>query len=289
VLSKTQILTVVGLGLILGTVITGALRQRNPDRVPLIPMQRFRAWWLMVVGLILAHIFASYTEHGPIPQVVSFAILSTLAMREFFKHLDNPPTGHTKLACYLSVIAQYYWVYINWYGFFLVFIPVFIFLYLPVSDRFQRNSRGALLEMASIHWILMTCVFCLSHAAFLLDYPGGQGLLLFVVLLTEVADVVRMLLSRNEVGRKLSPLLSSASAIGVALLVGPAFTPLTLHHTLLAGLVIGVAGSIGHLNVASISESLNIKPGGPLARIESLAYTAPIFLHGYRYFDYPID
>lgn len=287
-LTKTQIIAIVGILLIAGTATSIALRQRYPDRTPLIPVQRFRAWWLIVAGLIFTHIMGTNPVIGSIPKLLSFAVLSLLALRQFLANLEDKPPKHTVWVCYIAVLLQYYWVYIHWYGFFVVFIPVFMFLYLPVTGSFQKESESTLMSAAALHWIMMTVVFCLSHAAFLVIYPGGHGLLFFVVLLTEVADAARMLLARNELGRKLSPLLSCATALAVAFFVAPAFTPLTREHTLLAGLVLGVAGSIGHNNVTRISQEMGIERGGALERIESLAYTAPIFLHGYRYFDYPI-
>jgi len=286
-MSKTQILVAVGLLLIGATTLSLSLKQRDPERTPLVPPQRFRAWWLIVAGLALTHVLGASTRFGTLPQLIGFGVLSLLATRQFLSHLQNPPTRHTKLACYLAVFLQYYWVYIHWYGFFVVFIPVFMFLYLPISGSLREKSGSPLLETAAMHWILMTAVFCMSHAGFLLILPGGKGLLFFLVLITEVADAVRMLLAQNRFGRQISPLLSSLAAITVAWIVAPAFTPLNPEHTILAGLVLGVAGSIGHANISRISDEMGLEHSGPMERMESLAYTAPIFLHGYRYFDYP--
>lgn len=271
----------------MGTIINILMRVRYPNNAPLIKAQRFRAWWLMVIGLVLAVVVGISPKWGPPPQLIGFCFLSTMATREFLRHLKTVPSVHTKIACYLSILLHYYWIYIHWYGFFVVFIPVFLFLYLPISSSATHNDDSPMLETASLHWVMMMAVFCLSHAAYLIILPGGRGLLFFVVLLTEIADVVRIFLHQSEVGRKLSPLLSCTAAIVVALIVGPVFTPLTREHILLAGLVLGVAGSIGNANVFKLSKELGIERGGPLERMESLAYTAPIFLHGYRYFDYP--
>lgn len=287
-MSKTQIIAGVGLLLLGATVLSQSLKKRYPDRIPLVPPQRFRAWWFIVLGLTMTHHLGSNPKLGNIPNLVSFALLSSLAMRQFMANLKTPLSKRTKFVCYLAVLLQYYWVYTEWYGFFVVFIPVFMFLYLPASGSFEKESATPVSEMASLHWAMMVAVFCLSHAAFLLDFPRGQGLLFFVVLLTEVADAVRLLLARNPAGQTWSPVLSSLTAIAVAWIVAPVFTPLSKEHIILAGLVLGVAGSIGNANIASISEEMGIERGGALERIESLAYTAPIFLHGYRYFDYPL-
>lgn len=271
----------------MGTAVNVVARKKYPEREPLIKFQRFRAWWLMVIGLVIAVILKIDPKWGPPPQLVGFCLLSFMATREFLKHVKSKPSLHTKIACYSSILLQYYWIYIHWYGFFVVFIPVFLFLYLPVSSSAATNDESPMLETASLHWVMMTAVFCLSHAAYLIILPGGRGLLFFVVLLTEIADTVRIILSRSESGRKVSPVVSCAAAIAVAWVVGPVFTPLSDDHTLLAGLVLGVAGNIGNANVCKLSKELGIERGGPLERMESMAYTAPIFLHGYRYFDYP--
>lgn len=287
-LSKTQIIAGVGLLLTGATVLSYSLKQRWPARIPLVPPQRFRAWWFIVAGLLLTHQFGRNPVWGNVPNILSFGLLSCLAMRQFMAHLRTPISRRTRMVCYLACVAQYYWVYIEWYGFFVVFIPVFMFLYLPASGSFTKDTAAPMSEVACLHWALMMAVFCLSHAAFLLTFIGGQGLLFFVVLLTEVADAVRLLLARTPRGQSWSPVLSSLTAIAVAWVVAPAFTPLHEEHIVLAGLVLGVAGSIGHANTQAFRSELNIEYGGALERIESLAYTAPIFFHGYRYFDYPM-
>lgn len=242
---------------------------------------------MIVAGLIATHFIGKNPTLGNLPQLLSFAGLSMLAMQQFFGRMKDRPSIHTQAVCYLAVICQYYWIHIHWYGFFVVFIPVFMFLYLPIGDNISPKRDSTIVRAATLHWVMMTTVFCLSHAAYLLILPQGRGLVFFVVLITEVADAVRMLLARNETARKLAPILSCVTAIITAVVVGPAFTPLTFEHTILAGFVLGVAGSIGHKNLSSFSDELGIEKDGALERIESLAYTAPIFLHGYHYFDYP--
>ena len=287
-LSRTQIVVVVGLLLVAATVLNLALRNRDPGRVPLVPPQRFRAWWLIVTSLVFFHVLGQNPVLGPIPNILGFTLLSIFALRQFFAHLKTPLSRHTKMVCYLAALLQYYWVYIEWYGFFVVFVPVFLFLYLPVSDV-NRDEASPLLQMGSVHWILMTAIFCLSHAAYLVVLPGGPGLVFYVVLITEFSDAVKMVLARSRGPEWLSPILSVAVALATAWIVGPAFTPLRTEHILLSGFVLGVAGVLGHMNISSLRKELGLQIGGPMERVESLAYTAPIFLHGYRYFDYPFN
>ena len=235
----------------------------------------------------MAAVFLLATAGGPLVSIGGFAFLSLVALREYLLHLPRKLTRETRLLCYLAVPLQFWWVKTDWYGMFVVFIPLFLFLYLPTTRSFTEQSEAPLADQAMLHWGLTTTVFCLSHAAYLMILPGGPGLLFFVTILTEVADATRILLCRTAGGRRIAPLLATLACLGAALFLGPQVTPLSTTHAGLAGLVLGVAGSIGNANITAVARELEVPPGGGLSRIESLAYTAPLFFHGYRYFYLP--
>lgn len=233
---------------------------------------------------MMVAVFATATAVGPSVSLAGFGFLSFLALREYLHHLPQPVSLRTCFLCYLAIALQYWWITIDWYGMFVIFIPVFLFLYLPVADAGGGEKTQPLSSQAKLHWGMMTTVFCLSHAAYLLVLgPNGAGLLLFVCVLTEVCDGVRSLLTRFSWGAKVSPVVCTLAATVCALYFGPLTTPLSLHHTVLAGFVLGVAGVLGSGNISAISGELGLPPG-KLARIESLAATAPLFFHGFRYF-----
>ncbi len=230
-------------------------------------------------------VFALAILGGPNVSIAGFAVLSFFALKEYLHHLPRPLTRTTRWLCYLCILLQYSWVKIGWYGMFVIFIPVFMFLYLPHSGSFSNDKNEPLADQAMLHWGMMTTVFCLSHAAYLLVLvPKGAALLLFVTVLTEVSDGVRFLLSRSPRGARLSPLVCTLVSLLCALLFGPLVTPMSWPHIALAGFVLGVAGVLGNSNVTAISRELEMQPGGKLARVESLAATAPLFFHGFRYF-----
>lgn len=265
-------------GLLIGATLAALLfRRYRPQAEPLFPVARLRAWWMMVLVFTLA------TLGGPAISIAGFAFLSLLALREFMLHLPRKLTRGTRLLCYAVVLTQYWWVKTDWYGMFVVFIPVFVFLYLPTSRSFAGKGES-LADQALLHWGLMTTGFCLSHAAYLMVFPKGPALLFFVTMVTEVADSLRILGARFELGRRLAPLLCVCGALATALWLGPYLTPMSSAHTVLAGFVLGLGTAVGNANVSAISRELEMAPGGKLARIESLAYTAPLFFHGFRYF-----
>src|SRR5207302_1954427 len=69
----------------------------------------------------------------------------------------------------------------------------------------------------------------------------------------------------------------------------PHFAPI---HKILAGLIVGVGGQLGDLSISFIKRDLGIKDmgvvipghGGILDRIDSLIYTAPLFVHMIHWF-----
>jgi phosphatidate cytidylyltransferase len=127
---------------------------------------------------------------------------------------------------------------------------------------------------------------------------AGPGLLLFLVLLTELNDIFQYLwgksLGHRHVAPHVSPKKTWAGVIGgvgtttlLAGLIGPWLTFMDWRHSLLGGLLIGVAGFAGDLSISALKRDLGVKDsgttlpghGGILDRVDSLTYTAPLFFH----------
>ncbi|MGH6932542.1 MAG: phosphatidate cytidylyltransferase, partial [Dongiaceae bacterium] len=156
---------------------------------------------------------------------------------------------------------------------------------------------------------LMTTVFSLGHAAYLLVLPplpgapaGGPGLLLFLLVLTEANDVAQYvwgkMLGRTRIVPAVSPKKTVEGFIGglattaaLAFALAPLLTPFGWPHALLAGTGIGIAGFLGDITISAVKRDLRIKDtgallpghGGMLDRLDSLTYTAPLFFHAVWY------
>ena len=264
--------------------------------------QRVASWWVMA-GIFTAAIVVSRGT-----SIVFFAIVSYLALKEYLSLVPTRRADRRVLFwAYLTVPLQYYWVHLEWYGMFIIFVPVYAFLLLPLRMITIGRTEGFLRAAGTIHWGLMLMVFSISHAAFLLilrlpaSAPGpdaGPGLVLFLVVLTELNDVCQYLWGKSLGRRKIVPAVSPgktwagflggvATIAALATLVGPHLTPMDHIESAFAGLLIGLAGFVGDVNISALKRDLHIKDsgtllpghGGILDRIDSLTYTAPLFFH----------
>jgi len=280
-------------------------RRRGLDARHELPC-RVRSWW-WIIGFFSLALLAGDTGAAWL-----FGLVSYLAFKEFVSLIPTRRADRRVLFwAYLAIPLQYYWTATAWYGMFIIFIPVYVALFLPMRMMLLGATDGFIRAAGTINWGLMTTVFGLSHAAYLLALPeqvapaGGTGLLLFLVLLTQLNDVAQYLWGKGLGGPKVVPAVSPgktwsgflggvATTTGLALLLGPWLTPLQGWALTASGLLIGVFGFIGDLTVSAVKRDLGIKDtgsmlpghGGILDRVDSLTYTAPLFFHYLYYLHY---
>ena len=194
---------------------------------------------------------------------------------------------------------------------FMIFIPVYMFLFIPIRMILMGKTHHFLRSVGSIHWGLMMTVYCLSHSAHLLimtigvDFnAGNKGLLLFLVLMTQFNDVAQYCwgkwLGRIKILPSISPGKTLAGFLGglvssvvLAWFMAPLLTPFTTgFHAVALGLLISVFGFWGDVNISALKRDMKVKDtgqlipghGGLLDRVDSLTFTAPLFFHFVRYY-----
>jgi len=260
---------------------------------------RTKSWWVMAIIFICATLINTKVSYFAI------ALLSFVAFRELYSVLGFRQTDRRAIFWgFLSIPIQYYLAYIGWYGAYIIFIPVVMFLFLPLRLVLKGDTFGITKSMATLHWILMLTVFGLSHMAYLLSLPeregftnGGRGLLLFLVFLTEINDVMQFtwgkILGRNKIIPKVSPNKTWEGFIGGVIsttIIGyflHFLTPLNAGQVVFISFMISISGFFGDIVMSSIKRDIGVKDmattipghGGVLDRIDSLAYTAPVFFH----------
>lgn len=293
--------------LVLASVVTLALRLAWPKKNLSELSSRVRSWWLMAAlffGAVLVRNWAS---------LVFFAFLSFWAMKEYITLLKTRPADHKALVLtFLAIPLQYYWIGADWYGMFIIFIPVFMFLILPAQLILSKDTRGFVASASQIQWGLMAFVFGLSHLGLLMtrghpisnDTVDGRSMLLFLVFVVEMNDVLKYAWGKSLGRHKIIPAVSPnktwegfvGGTISVALLSLTIrfLTPFTVPETLVVSVMIAVAGSAGGAVMSAIKRDFGVKDfgtlipghGGMVDRVDSLCYAAPIFFHYVNYYHY---
>lgn len=266
---------------------------------------RIGSWWAMVALLIVA------LALGRTVMIVLLAFVSYLALKEYLTIIPTRKADRVVLlVAYLAVPVQYYWVGIAWYGMFVIFIPVYMFLILPAAMVLRGETQGFLKAAGTLHWGLMTSVFAVSHAAYLLAMPPanaplgmGAGLLVFLLIATEFNDVAQFVSGKLIGRRKITPRVSPNKTVGgflgglvattlLSAALAPILTPIGAWQAAVIGALLATAGFFGDIVMSAVKRDLGIKDtgtmlpghGGILDRIDSLVFTAPIFFHAVRYF-----
>jgi phosphatidate cytidylyltransferase len=265
---------------------------------------RINAWWVMVILLAIAFIA------GKTGVVLLFALSSFAALREFLTLTTHNRADHWSLvACFFVVLPlQFYFVLTDWYGMYSVFVPVYVFLLLPVLSALRGSTKDFLIRVSETQWALMVCVYCVSHvpALLYLQIPGFEGrnviLIAYLIFVVQLSDVLQYvwgkLIGRTKVAPNLSPSKTwegliggalSATAIGTALYWMTPFSPWQA-----AGLclVLTLMGFFGGLVMSAIKRDRGVKDwghliaghGGFIDRLDSVIFAAPIFFHVTRYF-----
>jgi phosphatidate cytidylyltransferase len=264
---------------------------------------RIKAWWVMAATIGLALLAGK--EGG----IILFAFASLVALREYATITPTRRGDHLALlfGFFFVLPFQYFLIWIEWYGLYSIFIPVYAFLTLPILAALSGDIRDYLQRAATIQWGLMISVFCISHipALLTLDIPGYEGrnafLLVFLILVVQSSDVLQYvwgkLLGKRKIAPDLSPSktlegfvggVASATALGTGLWW---ITPFGPAQAALISLAITLMGFLGGLVMSAIKRDRGVKDwgamieghGGMLDRLDSLCFSAPVFFHMTRY------
>lgn len=291
--------------LVVASLTTFLLKTKNKHKDYTELALRIKSWWVMAIVFIFVNLV------NPTLALFSIGFLCFLSLKEYLSMIPTRRTDRRVLFfAYLSIPIHFYWIYLGWYGMFIIFIPIYVFLFLPLVMVLIGDTKGFLKAAGTLHWGLMLVVFGLSHIAYLLALPtneslpaGVTGLLLYVVVLTQLNDVSQYIwgkmFGKHKVVPTVSPNKTIEGLIGgigtttvLSVFLGPILTPMDLKMALIAGFLISFLGFIGDVNISAIKRDLGIKDsgssipghGGILDRVDSLTYTAPVFFHFIYYF-----
>jgi len=296
------------LALCLASVFVFYLTKKQPEKNHQELALRTKSWWVMI------SLIAGSFLLGETTTIILFGLISFLALKEYFSMIPTRYEDRSVLFwCYLAGIVQYVWVAQSWYGMFIIFIQVYMFVLVPIRMLLRGKTEGFLTASSSIQWGLMVAVFGLSHAVLFVsvdhttlgEMSGGFGLLLFLLLLTQFNDVAQYVWGKSFGKRAIVPSVSpnktyegfiggAATTIILSVLIAPYLTPFSWYMALIAGVIIALAGFIGDVNMSALKRDIGVKDsssfipghGGVLDRVDSLSFTAPLFFHFTYYFYY---
>lgn len=265
--------------------------------------ERIKAWWMMCAVVIVA------IWSGAVGAIILFALISFLALRECVTLTPTRRGDHEAMFwCFFILMPlQYLFVGMQWYGLFAIFIPVYVFLFIPTRIALQGDTRHFLERTAKIQWSMMIAVYCVSHvpALLMLEIPGfthNSHLILFLMIVVQISDVLQYvfgkLFGKRPIVPKLSPNKTIAGFVGGTLsasLVGMGLwwlTPFAFWQAFLISIVLTILGFAGGLCMSAIKRDSGVKDfgafieghGGMMDRMDSLCFAAPVFFHLVRYF-----
>ncbi len=280
-------------------------RRSGPQPSPVIAnlISRINAWWVMM------SLFGVAIVLGKGAFVILFAFISLFALREFISLLPTRRGDYFALliAFYFVIPYQYFLIYANWYGMYAIFIPLYVFLLLPIAGLKQEDTKHFLERSAKIQWGLMVSVYCISYVPALLnlELDGFHGdpiwpamWLIFVVQASDVLQYVcGKLFGKHKVAPVLSPSKTVEGLIGGILLASGLgvllswMTPFTYWQAAFIAFVACLFGFFGGLVMSAIKRDRGVKDwgqliqghGGMLDRIDSICFSVPIFFHMLRF------
>ena len=291
--------------LTLGALAAALLPRLRPGKDYRNLQERMSSWWVMaalLVGALLS---------GWVAVTILFALISFLALKEFLSLAPVPKEDRLLiLGAYLTIPINYGFVAAGVYMFYLVFIPVYVFMAVPFLMACIGQTRGYLARASVFHFAVVTCVYALGYIALLMRTPdaeapqaGAAGLVFMLLLATEGNDVLQYVTGKLFGRRKIMPTVSPNKTwegflggwiltAALIVLVAPYFTPLEGIGLWTVALALPLAGFAGDVTMSAVKRDIGVKDtshfipghGGVLDRADSLVFTAPLYFHLLAFF-----
>jgi len=295
--------------------LVASLRERPEGDPRIQELKEFNS--VLQTSWTMAIVFWVAWALGETVATVLFGIVAFFALREFITLSPTRQGDHRSLVLAFFVVlpVQFYLVINRHFDLVTVFIPVYVFLAIPVVSALANDPARFLERNAKLQWGIMVCVYGISHvpALLLLKFPDYQGknafLVFFLVFVVQSCMLVQYLVD-NKLKQKLKlrPIAPNISqtfnwtgwliAVGVASLIGgllSALTPFKPAQAVAMALIACVAGSLGHLVMKALKRDRGITnwgsegksvtgASGLLDRVDALCFAAPVFFHSVRWY-----
>jgi phosphatidate cytidylyltransferase len=263
--------------------------------------------WFMVV------VFWMAWAAGDTVATVLFAVIAFFALREFITLSPTRRGDHRGLVLAFFVVLpiQFWLAATEHFDLFTVFIPVYVFLAIPVVSALTGDTQRFLERNAKLQWGIVVCVYGMSHvpALLLLDFKNyaGKGafLVFFLVFVVQTCMLVQHIVTRRLKRPPSAPQVSKSFnwyswmlGMSVGSFAGGLLsfiTPFKPGQALAMAFVACAAGSMGHLVMKALKRDRGVTAWGQrgisvtganglLDRVDALCFAAPIFFHSARWY-----
>jgi phosphatidate cytidylyltransferase len=250
---------------------------------------------------------------GETVATVLFGLVAFFALREFITLSPTRQGDHRSLVLAFFVVlpVQFALVITRRFDLITVFIPVYVFLAIPVVSALANDPQRFLERNAKLQWGIMVCVYGMSHvpALMLLKFPSYDGknafLVFFLVFVVQTCMIVEHLVGRKLQRPPSAPNVSKSfnwSSWLIAVVAGSllggllaGLTPFKPAQAVAMAFIACVSGSLGHLVMKALKRDRGIPnwgnrgvgvtgASGLLDRVDALCFGAPIFFHSVRWY-----
>jgi phosphatidate cytidylyltransferase len=234
-------------------------------------------------------------------EVVSFpagiwilGLLCFWALREYFSLIDIRLQDRLGiLGAYLSIPFMIYFIQIDWYGMFIISIPVYGFLAIPLLVTLGgKEAQGTVFSVGAIDFGLFLFVYCLGHIGYLMRLSPWMAalMILSVALCDGAARLVLKRRKRDWAGLLLLYVLPLPFVAATAWLLSP-WTGIPTGHSFALAALIPMLVILGQHTIGYVKADLGVQNESPapgqgqiLDHLQSLFFVAPIMFHYIWYF-----
>lgn len=269
-------------------------------------IERTNSWWIMI--LIFTFVVFINREVA----TIGIALLSLIAFRELSSNLNLRASDRRALLwCYLAIPFQFMAAYTQYFVFFVIFIPIIMYIFLTFRTVAKGNIDNITRSFGTIHWSIMLTVFSFSHLVYILSFPakgnfpaGNGGMILFLVLITELNDIFQFtsgkLFGKTKIIPSVSPNKTVEGFLGGLILTTITgyflnfLLPINTDKTIILTILLCIVGFGGDITLSAVKREHKIKDmgtsipghGGMMDRLDSLAFTSITFFYLIRYWSF---
>lgn len=215
------------------------------------------------------------------------ALYSFFTLREFFSLVDIRLEDRWGiLVSYLSIPFMFYLIQIDWYGLFVIAIPVYTFLIMPFFVALGKKPRGIVFSVGVLDFGLFFYVFCMGHVCYLIFFSERMAMLMIIAI--AIVDVILKYLKSKHFYLQLSVQMIFVCPLYMIL---SKWSGIPLMHCIVLGIIIPIITCIGQFTLKNFEEDLGIRAdrlqpgrGKLIETIKLYLYTSPVVFHYLRWF-----